>query len=90
MRRDRNKLPKLASRFCKGDGTSGRGQGFEFPTICTPEEFFGGIGMTLKDEIVEEVRKAREANAAQLNYDLAEMYADLKAREQQRSNVAAC
>ncbi len=45
--------------------------------------------MTHKDEIVEEVRKEREAYAAQFNYDLAKMYADLKASEQQRSNIAA-
>ena len=38
--------------------------------------------MNLKDEIVEEVRAAREAYAARFNYDLAEMYKDLKAKEQ--------
>ena len=41
--------------------------------------------MNLKDEIVEEVRAAREAYAARFNYNLADMYKDLKAKEQ-----AAC
>jgi len=46
--------------------------------------------MNLKDEIVEEVRAAREAYAARFNYDLAEMYKDLKAKEQAHScNIAA-
>ena len=45
--------------------------------------------MTHKDEIVEEVRKERQAYAARFNYDLAKMYADLKASEQKRSNIAA-
>jgi hypothetical protein len=38
--------------------------------------------MNSKDEIVEEVRAAREAYAARFNYDLAEMYKDLKQKEQ--------
>jgi len=37
--------------------------------------------MNLKDEIVEEVRAAREAYAARFNYDLTETYKDLKAKE---------
>jgi hypothetical protein len=46
--------------------------------------------MNLKDEIVEEVRAAREAYAARFNYDLAEMYKDLKAKEQACSrNIAS-
>lgn len=45
--------------------------------------------MNLKDEIVEEVRAAREAYAARFGYDLAEMYKDLKAKEQERNrNIA--
>jgi hypothetical protein len=36
----------------------------------------------MKDEIVDEVRAAREAYAARFNYDLAEIYKDLKAKEQ--------
>jgi hypothetical protein len=36
----------------------------------------------MKDEIVDEVRVARGAYAARFNYDLAEMYKDLKAKEQ--------
>jgi hypothetical protein len=35
------------------------------------------------DTIVEEVRAAREAHAARLNYDLEAIYRDLKAQEQQ-------
>ena len=43
----------------------------------------------MKDEIVEEVRAAREAYAAQFNYDLAEIFKDLKAREQEhRARIA--
>jgi transposase len=34
-----------------------------------------------KDEIVEEVRRNRDAYAAQFNYDLNAIYQDLKARE---------
>jgi hypothetical protein len=49
----------------------------------------GKRGMNLKDEIVKEVRAAREAYAARFNYDLAEMYKDLKAKEQARNrNIA--
>ena len=44
--------------------------------------------MNSKDEIVDEVRAAREAYAARFNYDLAEMYKDLKAKEQARRNIA--
>ncbi len=45
--------------------------------------------MNVKDEIVEEVRVAREAYAARFNYDLAEMYKDLKAKEQaHKRNIA--
>ena len=39
----------------------------------------------MKDEIVEEVRAAREAYAARFNYDLAEMFNDLKAKEHARN-----
>jgi hypothetical protein len=37
--------------------------------------------MTLRDEIVEEVRAAREAYAARFDYDLKRMFEDLKAKE---------
>ena len=36
-----------------------------------------------RDEIVEEVRTAREAYAAQFDYDLARMFDDLKKKEEQ-------
>lgn len=35
----------------------------------------------IKDPIVEEVRKAREAHAAKFNYDLRAIYEDLKTQE---------
>ena len=37
--------------------------------------------MEWRDEIVEEVRAARDAYAAQFDYDLERMMADLKAKE---------
>jgi hypothetical protein len=37
--------------------------------------------VNVKDEIVEEVRAVREAYAARFNYDLAEMFKDLKSKE---------
>ena len=43
----------------------------------------------MNDEIVEEVHAARETNAARFNYDLAEMYKDLKAKEQLRGRRVA-
>ena len=45
--------------------------------------------MKLKDEIVEEVRAVRGAYAARFNYDLAEMFKDLKAKEQARGRNLA-
>ena len=46
--------------------------------------------MNSKDEIVEEVRAARETYAVRFNYDLVEMFNDLKAKEQTRNrNIAA-
>jgi hypothetical protein len=39
--------------------------------------------MKWKDEIVEEVRQAGEAYAAQFDYDLKRMFEDLKRREQE-------
>ena len=45
--------------------------------------------MNAKDEIVEEVRAPREAYIAQFNYDLAEIYRDLKAKEQEHSSRIA-
>jgi hypothetical protein len=37
--------------------------------------------MTRKDEIVEEVRAARDAYAAQFDYDIRRMFDDLKRKE---------
>ena len=45
--------------------------------------------MKPKDEIVEEVRAAREAHAARFNYDLTAMYNDLKAKEKARIHPIA-
>ena len=39
--------------------------------------------MKWKDEIVEEVRKAGDAYAAQFDYDLKRMFEDLKKKEEQ-------
>ena len=39
--------------------------------------------MKWKDEILEEVRTAREAYAAQFDYDLGRMFEDLKKKEEQ-------
>ncbi len=39
--------------------------------------------MKWEDEIVEEVRKVREAYAAQFDYDLERMFEDLKKKEEQ-------
>jgi hypothetical protein len=40
------------------------------------------------DEIVEDVRKAREEYAAKFNYDLEAIYQDLKKQENQRKTVS--
>jgi hypothetical protein len=45
--------------------------------------------MNLKDEIVDEVRDAREAYAARFDYDLAKMYKDLKVKEQTHAHRVA-
>jgi hypothetical protein len=45
--------------------------------------------MNPEDQIVEEVRAAREAYAARFNFDLAAMYQDLKARERESGHIAA-
>ena len=46
--------------------------------------------MNRKDEIVEEIRAAGEAYAARFNYDLEEMFKDLKAKEHaHRRNMAS-
>ena len=39
--------------------------------------------MRWKDEIVEEVRRVREAYAAQFDFDLKRMFEDLKKKEEQ-------
>jgi hypothetical protein len=38
--------------------------------------------MKWRDEIVDEVRATREASAARFNFDLGEIFQDLKAKEQ--------
>jgi hypothetical protein len=45
--------------------------------------------MNWEDEIVEEVRKARDAYAARFNYDIAAICKDLKAKEQARGSKIA-
>jgi hypothetical protein len=45
--------------------------------------------MNPKDEIVEEVRRARDAYAAQFDYDLKRMFEDLKKKEQQHPSRLA-
>jgi hypothetical protein len=45
--------------------------------------------MKWKDEIVEEVRTAREAYAAQFDYDLELMFEDLKRKEEQNPALRA-
>jgi len=42
-----------------------------------------------KDEIVDETRRAREAYAASLNYDLEAIYQDLKAKERESGHPVA-
>lgn len=46
-------------------------------------------GMKWEDEVVEEVRKARDAYAARFNYDVAAMCKDLEAKEQTRRSKIA-
>jgi hypothetical protein len=45
--------------------------------------------MNLRDEIVDEVRAAREAYSAKFNFNLAEMYKDLKVKEKRHSRMVA-
>lgn len=45
--------------------------------------------MMAKDEIVEQVRTAREAYAAQFDYDLARIFEDLKKKEEQHPSTRA-
>lgn len=42
-----------------------------------------------EDPIVEEVRKVREAHAAQFNYDLEAIYRDLKRQEKESERTFA-
>ena len=55
----------------------------------TPQEFMEETEMNLKGEIVYEVRATREAYAARFNFDLAEMYKDLKAKEKRHRRMIA-
>jgi len=55
-------------------------------TGMSPQSFahlrnFGGNSLMWKDPIVEEVRKVREAHAAQFDYNLDAIYRDLKEQE---------
>lgn len=45
--------------------------------------------MKWQDEIVEEVRTAREGYAARFDYDLAQMFEDLKKKEEQNPGPRA-
>ena len=45
--------------------------------------------MTAKDEIVEEVRAARDAYAARFDYDLKRIFNDLKEQEEQDPMIRA-
>ena len=45
--------------------------------------------MSFQDEIVEEVRKARDAYAARFDYDLARMFEDLKEKAKQNPGKRA-
>ena len=45
--------------------------------------------MKMKDEIVEEVRTAKEAYAAQFDYDLDRMFQDLKMHEEENPALRA-
>lgn len=45
--------------------------------------------MEWKDEIVEEVRAARDAYAARFDYDLKRIFEDLKAKEAQHPELMA-
>lgn len=49
--------------------------------MCLDDEKFDDAPW--KDEIVEEVRKAKEAYAAQFDFDLKRMFEDIKRREQE-------
>lgn len=62
--------------------------GYDVPSLCTPEELMGRT-MKWKDEIVEEVRAAREAYAARFDYDLARMFEDVKKKEEQNPGPRA-
>jgi hypothetical protein len=68
------------------EGIAGNQYGSEEAGIRTADDLHAGKangrrGMSAKDEIVEEVRAAREVHAARFNYNLAEMFKDLKAKE---------
>ena len=45
--------------------------------------------MNLGNEIVDEIRAAREVYSARFNYDLAEMFKNLKAKEAYTRNIAS-
>jgi hypothetical protein len=45
--------------------------------------------MSANDQIVDEVRTAREAYVRRFNFDLAKIYEDLKAKEQEHNHDLA-
>jgi len=61
-----------------------RERGYECPAICTPEELLGEWAMP-RDPIVDEVRRARESEAAKHGFDVKAILSAAKKR-QRRSN----
>jgi len=57
-------------------------QGYGVPALCTPEELMGETAMKSQGEIVDEVRRVREAYAARFDHDLKRMFEDLQKKEQ--------
>ena len=56
-----------------------RDAGYEPPVICTPEELMSDE----HDEIIEEIRRRREAHAASLGYDLERITKELQREERE-------
>jgi len=58
-----------------------RAAGFEPPLICTPEELPTEAQAMVEDDVLREVRAAREAYAQLHAFDVRAMVADLRARD---------